>query len=154
MQSLQPPTYLQGKRKTGFLHKQRMQEELEVKDENVTRVFLADAQILERSALRLMLSDLNMGLAGEATDWTGTLTEASVCQPDVLLVDFDLLPDDSEAGMRELRQACPNARVIILIGKLDARQEESLSARADGFISKSASPEHVVEHLVAASRRT
>jgi hypothetical protein len=35
----------------------------------VTRVYIADALIDERSALRLILLDLNMEVAGEAGDW-------------------------------------------------------------------------------------
>lgn len=38
------------------------------------RVFLADAGIDERSALRLLLLDLNMEVVGEAADWPTTLT--------------------------------------------------------------------------------
>jgi len=33
------------------------------------RAFLADAQPDERSALRLVLQDLNMQVVGEAADW-------------------------------------------------------------------------------------
>jgi hypothetical protein len=37
------------------------------------RVFLADAQLEERSALRLLLLDLKMEVVGEAADWPATL---------------------------------------------------------------------------------
>ena len=39
----------------------------------MTRLFLADAQPEERSALRLLLLDLNMEVVGEAADWPTTL---------------------------------------------------------------------------------
>ena len=43
----------------------------------MTRVFLADAQPEERSALRLLLLDLNMEVVGEAADWPTTLAQAT-----------------------------------------------------------------------------
>ncbi len=119
----------------------------------MTRVFLADALTEERSALRLMLLDLNMEIAGEAADWPTTLVQAPTSRTDMLLVDWDLLPSEPVAALEELRQACPEALVIVLISHLDARQQAALSAGADAFISKGETPDRVAERLrtVAAS---
>ncbi len=122
--------------------------------ECMTRVFLADALIEERAALRLMLLDLNMEIAGEAADWSTTLAQAPISRTDMLLVDWDLLPSVAPtAALSELREACPEALVIVLISHLDARQQAALSAGADAFISKGETPERVAERLktVAAS---
>ena len=115
----------------------------------MTRVFLADALIEERSALRLMLLDLNMEVAGEAGDWPITLAQAPVSRADILLVEWDLLPSAPNSALEELRQACPAALVIVLISHLDARQQAALSAGADAFISKGEAPERVAERLRA-----
>jgi len=122
-------------------------------DECMTRVYLADARPDERTALRLLLLDMNMEIAGEAADWLTTLTQAPVSHSDMLLVDWDLLPDSPTAALEELRKACPAALVIVLISHLDARQQAALSAGADAFISKGETPERVAERLrmVAAS---
>ncbi|MFZ1040836.1 MAG: response regulator [Anaerolineales bacterium] len=120
----------------------------------MTRVFLADALTEERSSLRLMLLDLNMEIAGEAADWPTTLAQAPISRTDMLLVDWDLLPSVAPtAALSELREACPEALVIVLISHLDARQQAALSAGADAFISKGETPERVAERLrtVAAS---
>ena len=120
----------------------------------MTRVFLADGIPEERSSLQLMLLDLNMEVAGEATDWTTTLAQAPISQTDMLLVDWNLLPSaEPTAALSELRKACPEALVIVLISHLDAREQAALSAGADAFISKGETPERVAEHLrtVAAS---
>jgi DNA-binding NarL/FixJ family response regulator len=125
--------------------------------ETMTRVYLADALTEERSALRLMLLDLNMELAGEAADWATALAQAPVSFTDLLLIDWDLLPRTSPtAALEELRRACPAALVIVLISHLDARQQAALSSGADAFISKGETPERVSERLraVAASVRT
>jgi DNA-binding NarL/FixJ family response regulator len=122
-------------------------------DEFMTRVYLADSQPEERSALRLLLLDLKMEVVGEAADWATTLAQAPVRRTDMLLVDWGLLPGSPTAALEELRRACPAALVIVLISHLDARQQAALSAGADAFISKGEMPERVAERLraVAAS---
>ena len=56
--------------------------------------------------------------------------------------------DDAQlTRLEELRQACPEALVIILISSLDARQQAALSAGADAFISKDEAPDRVAERL-------
>ena len=119
----------------------------------MTRVYLADSQLEERSALRLLLLDLNMEVVGEAADWSTTLAQAPVSRSDMLLVDWDLLPKSPTAALEKLRKACPAALVIVLISHLDARHQAALSAGADAFISKGETPERVAERLrsVAAS---
>ena len=126
-------------------------------DGYMIRVYLANPLTEERSALRLMLLDLNMEVVGEAADWATTLAQAPVSRTDILLIDWDLLPRTaSHTALDDLRKACPAALVIILISHLDARQQAALSAGADAFISKDESPERVAERLraVAASVHT
>jgi len=123
----------------------------------MTRVFLADALTEERSALRLMLLDLPMEVVGEAADWATTLAQAPLKRIDMLLIEWDLLPSSSPtSALDELRGACPEALVIVLISHLDARQQAALSSGADAFISKGETPERVAERLraVAATVRT
>jgi DNA-binding NarL/FixJ family response regulator len=117
----------------------------------MTRVYIADSQPEERSALRLLLLDLNMEVVGEAADWSNTLSQAPVSHTDLLLVDWDLLPDAPTAALEVLRKACPAALVIVLISHLDARHQAALSAGADAFISKGETPERVAERLRSAA---
>jgi len=120
----------------------------------MTSVFLADAQREERSALRLVLLDLNMEMVGEAEDWPTTMAQVPVANPDMLLVDWDLLPVDlGVQSLAQLRLACLNAIIVVLISHLDARHQAALSAGADTFISKGETPERVADRLraVAAS---
>ena len=123
----------------------------------MTRVYVADAKLEERSALRLLLLDLRMEVVGEAVDWFTTLVQVPINHVDMLLVDWDLLPNNApNVALDGLRKACPSVLVIILISHLDARQQAALSAGADVFISKGEAPERVSERLrlAAASVRT
>jgi DNA-binding NarL/FixJ family response regulator len=58
----------------------------------MTTVLLAAPQSDVRAALRLLLLDLDMGVVGEAADWSTTLALASETWPDMLLVDWELVP--------------------------------------------------------------
>jgi DNA-binding NarL/FixJ family response regulator len=122
--------------------------ELLLYDKCMTRVYLADAQPDERKALRVLLLNLKMQIVGESADWSTTLTNAPKTDLDMLLVDWDLLPTDMGVqSLAQLRQACPNAIVVVLISHLDARHQAALSAGADTFISKGETPERVAERL-------
>ena len=114
----------------------------------MTPVYLADAKLEERSALRVLLHDLEMEVVGEAADWPTTLANAPATRLDMLLVEWELLPTNlSVQPLKELRLACPNAIVVVLISHLDARQQAAFSAGADTFISKGETPERVTDHL-------
>jgi DNA-binding NarL/FixJ family response regulator len=115
--------------------------------ECMTRVFLADAKREERSALRLLLLDMKMKVVGEASDWATTLAKVPVSRTDILLVEWELLPNSPGTALVELRTACPAALVIVLISHLDARHQAALSVGADAFISKGETPERVAERL-------
>jgi DNA-binding NarL/FixJ family response regulator len=113
----------------------------------MTRVYIADAIPEERSALRLLLLDLKMVVIGEAADWATTLAQAPRRDTEILLIDWDLLPNSPRAALEMLRSACPAALVIVLISHLDARQQAALSAGADSFISKGDLPERMARRL-------
>src|SRR5689334_22637818 len=116
----------------------------------MTRVYVADAKLEERSALRLLLLDMKMEVVGEAADWFTTLTHAPATQLDMLLIDWDLLPVNmGMQALAELRLACPSAIVVVLISHLSAQQQAAFSTGADAFISKNETPERLAERLRA-----
>ena len=113
----------------------------------MTRIYLADAEPKERSALRLLLLDLDMDVVGEAADWATTIAQVPVSRADMLLIDGDLLPRPPTTALAKLRKACPTTLVIVLISHLNARQQAALSTGADIFISKAEMPERLAERL-------
>jgi DNA-binding NarL/FixJ family response regulator len=115
----------------------------------MTRVFIADAKYTTRSALRLLLVDMQMDVVGEAVDWPSALAQIPTINPDMLVVDWEL-PAGVGAALAELRAACPNLRVVVLSGQLEARRA-ALHAGADAFISIGDAPDRVTERLRAAA---
>lgn len=113
----------------------------------MTNVYLADSRPEERSALRYLLQDLNLIVVGESGDWITTLAQAPVSGVSMLVVDWDILPVAPIEAIDELRAACPGALKIVLISHMEVRQQAALSAGADAFISKSETPERVIDHL-------
>lgn len=115
---------------------------------SMTRVYIADPLSDERSALRLVLLDLHLDVIGEASNWTTALAQAPTLRPDMLLIDWSMLPGGKQsAALAFLREACTGALVIVLISSLDARQQAAMSSGADTFISKSETPDRVSERL-------
>jgi DNA-binding NarL/FixJ family response regulator len=92
-----------------------------------------------------------MQVVGVAADWATALAESSATQPDMLLVDWALIP--ANASLFDLRATCPAAVVIVLISHLDARQQAARSSGADTFISKSETPDRVAERLQEAEAK-
>lgn len=119
---------------------------------SMTRVYIADPLSDERSALRLVLLDLHLDVIGEASNWTTALAQAPTLHPDMLLIDWSMLPGGAQSASLEfLREACTGVLVIVLISSLDARQQAAMSSGADTFISKSETPDRVSERLRAAA---
>jgi DNA-binding NarL/FixJ family response regulator len=119
----------------------------------MTRVFVADSHPDERAALRLLLVDLKMEVVGEAIDWPTTLLQVPLCRTELMLVEWNLLPNQPNLAIELLRSACPAALIVVLVSQLEARQQAALSAGADAFISKGESPDRVAERLRAVAAK-
>ena len=94
-----------------------------------------------------------MQVVGEAASWSTALATAAGTRPDMLLVDWDLIPVRSGATLADLRATCPAAVVIILLSRMDARRQAALAAGADVFISKGETPDRVADRLRHAASR-
>jgi DNA-binding NarL/FixJ family response regulator len=116
------------------------------------RAYIADPLPQERSALRLLLLDLDMEVVCEASDWLTILRTARSSKMNMLLIDWNILPDDSRTAIASLRATCPAPIVVVLISQLDARQQAARSSGADAFISKNESPDRVAERLQLAAK--
>lgn len=122
------------------------------KIQGMTRVFIANSAVKERSALRLLLLNLQMEVVGAASEWPVVIANVPVTNPDILLVDWEILPADPAAQLSALRQACPNPFFVLLTSYLDARQQAAISTGADAFISKFEAPNRLADRLLVIAK--
>jgi len=120
--------------------------------ESMTRIFLADSQTTERIALHLLLMDfLKMEVVGESANWSITLALAPIRRTDMLLVDWNLLPNPAKVALERFREADLGALVIVLFSQLDTSPQVAISSGADAVINKGEMSKRVVERLLAAA---
>lgn len=117
----------------------------------MTNVLIADAQPEVRLALRLLLLDIEMKVVGEAADWPMTLKTAANTQPDMVVIDWELI--STHHLLDELRATCSDPVVIVLVGSLSSRQQSAFSVGADNFVSKHEAPDRFADRLKAAATK-
>lgn len=86
-------------------------------------------------------------LVGESATGDGAVGLVTEHQPDVLVLDLSLPDRDGLEVIREVREACPRARIVVCSGA-GHRQEEAMEAGAHAWVTKS-SP---IQDLLAAIR--
>lgn len=118
--------------------------------ERVPQVFIVERLYQVRSALRLMLVDLQMKVVGEAADWAEALALAPASGANLLVVHWGLLPEAPSSALADMHRACPGLRIVVLSGQPGLGQG-TLSAGADVFISKAEAPNRFAEQLRAAA---
>jgi len=120
----------------------------------VTRVLIADDDHLMRAGLVELLSiDSTIEIVGQAATGREAVQRASRLAPDVVLMDVRMPDLDGIAATRELSQAAPEARVLILTTfEQDDYIFGALRAGASGFLLKRTRPEELIAgvHTVAA----
>jgi len=112
----------------------------------MTRVLLADDQALVRVGLRKILdTEEDMTVVGEAEDGDDAVTVAIEERPDVALMDIRMPVLDGIEATRRIVRARPDTRVVILTTfGLDSYVYDALRAGASGFLLKDAPPEEIV----------
>jgi DNA-binding NarL/FixJ family response regulator len=120
----------------------------------VTRVLIADDDDLMRAGLvELLTADPEIEIAGQAATGRQAVEQASRLAPDVVLMDVRMPDLDGIGATRELAQAAPGVRVLILTTfEQDDYIFGALRAGASGFLLKRARPEELIAavHTVAA----
>jgi DNA-binding NarL/FixJ family response regulator len=111
----------------------------------VTTVLVADDQALVRVGLRKILeSEPDTTVVGEAADGEDAVAAARRLRPDVVLMDIRMPVLDGIEATRRIVRDRPEARVLILTTfGLDGYVYDSLRAGASGFMLKDAPPEEI-----------
>jgi DNA-binding NarL/FixJ family response regulator len=119
----------------------------------MTTVLIADDQALVRVGLRKILeSEPETSVVGDASDGEDAVTEARRLRPDVVLMDIRMPVLDGIEATRRIVHARPETKVLILTTfGLDEYVYEALRAGASGFMLKDAPPEEIAAavHIVA-----
>jgi DNA-binding NarL/FixJ family response regulator len=112
------------------------------------KVLIADDQALVRGGLRKIIeSEPDMRVVGEAEDGVDAVEAAARAKPDVALMDIRMPRlDGIEATRRIVARAGEGVRVLILTTfGLDEYVYEALRAGASGFMLKDSPPEELVD---------
>ena len=106
-------------------------------------ILLADDHKV-RLALRVLLEQIpGQTIVGEAANARDLVAQASATRPDLVLLDWTLPGLHDSGALHSLRQICPDASVIILSGRPEARKT-ALAAGANDFVSKVDPPERLL----------
>ncbi|OQY75953.1 MAG: hypothetical protein B6D47_00520 [Rhodocyclaceae bacterium UTPRO2] len=111
------------------------------------RVLVVDDHPLIRTGVTSMLSrhdrDCVVMEASDCRSATAMLAAGNT-PPDLILLDLNLPDCSGQAALEAVREACPNAPVVVLSGKDDRDTIlDALNLGAMGFIPKSMNPELV-----------
>jgi DNA-binding NarL/FixJ family response regulator len=111
----------------------------------MTTVLIADDQALVRVGLRKILeSEQETTVVGEAGDGEDAVAEARRPRPDVVLMDIRMPVLDGIEATRRIVCAQSDTRVLILTTfGLDGYVYDALHAGASGFMLKDAPPEEI-----------
>ena len=105
------------------------------------RILLVEDHALVRAGLRTALATAGFDVVGEAVDGPDGLRKALELRPDLLVVDIGLPGMDGIELTRRVRQALPDARVVILtMHDLEGEVFAALGAGADAYCLKTSDP--------------
>lgn len=118
------------------------------------RVLLADDHTLVRKGIaRLLESDPELEVAGEAADGLEALHLARQLKPDVLLMDIYMPGCDGITATRLIRQEMPEVRVVILtVSEDDQNLFNAIKSGAQGYLLKRIGPRELTEMVKTAAR--
>ena len=113
------------------------------------RVVLVDDHAMLREGLRLLLRNASdITVLGEADSGDEALALAQRVKPDLVVLDLDMPRGDGLSALRNLRQALPETRVLILTVHTERERLLSLlDAGAQGYLTKEAASRELVEAI-------
>lgn len=118
------------------------------------RILIADDHPVVRSGIRAVLgADPGLEVVGEAGDGTETLRLAETLDPDLVLIDITMPPEDGIRTARRLKEEHPGITVLFLTMHEDeSLLREALRVGAAGYVIKRAEGSELIQAIHAASR--
>jgi len=116
-------------------------------------VVVDDHRLFRRGLIALLALDRSISVAGEAGDAGEAVRVAQSVQPDVILLDLDLPGASGVQAIPSLREACPEARILMLTVSEDEQDmQAALRGGANGYLLKTMEGEDLSRAIHAAMR--
>ncbi|HZZ95660.1 MAG TPA: response regulator transcription factor [Jatrophihabitantaceae bacterium] len=117
------------------------------------RVLLVDDHQLVRAGLATLLAATDdITVVGEAADGRAAVTAVTQSDLDVVLMDLSMPVLDGVAATRQVLQARPETRVVVLSSFSDqSRVREAISAGAIGYVLKDCGPDELLSAIRSAA---
>jgi len=117
-------------------------------------VLLVDDHAMLRAGLRLLIgSQHDMTVVGEAGTLREAIDAAAKLLPQVVVLDLSMPGGSGVAGVQRLREAAPDARILVLTMHDDpAYVRSAMAMGASGYVVKSAADTELLTAIRAVSR--
>ena len=117
------------------------------------RILIADDHAVVRTGLRALLrSDPELEVVGEAGDGVETLRLAGTLQPDLVLLDITMPPENGIKTAQRLKATHPGLTILFLTMHEDeGLLHEALRTGAAGYVIKRAEEAEILQAIHAAS---
>jgi DNA-binding NarL/FixJ family response regulator len=117
------------------------------------RVLIADKSAHYRETLRRVLDQFGVcSIVGEAGTLHEAVSLALAADPDVALLDFDLVVKQSAARLRRLAQAFPRLQVIVLLAEYSEEYRKAVKERWGYWCVAKDRVEEQLAFLIAGAR--
>jgi NarL family two-component system response regulator LiaR len=119
------------------------------------RVLTVDDSPATRAALSIFIeAHTDLELAGHAANGYEAIAACASLDPDVVLVDLNIVASDGVAATREICDGCPNASVIALTSSVQEYATALRQAGAFDVLEKGCSSEELATAIRAARQIT
>ena len=117
------------------------------------RVLVVDDLAFMREAIRDILENAGLVVAGEAADGAACVESYQLIKPDVVLLDITMPVMNGLEALRTIRRADPNA-IIVMCSALGQQQYiiRAIQLGARDFVVKPFRPERIVSAVKKAAR--
>ena len=113
------------------------------------RIFLADDHAVVRAGLKTLVdAQSDMMVVGEASDGQAALEQAFDCASDVVIMDISMPQLNGAAATAQLRQQCPDIKVLALSVHEDTGYlRKLLEAGASGYVLKRSAADTLIQAI-------